>query len=448
MSSNNNVIVGIVGVVIASVFWGSNFVVCKGYDNMPPDGVHFAFLMSLGILIVGFLTLFSSAMEDGDFVAVFSPLGLMGGAMWACGNFLTVPIIFHLGLGVGLCTWVGVNMMVAFVVGVFGLEGLGINLPAEELTRPICGIFGVLLAICGLILLAIVQPSEAEEGGVDNHEKETASAETAGITVTQFTPALMENDKLLQQQDQQEKQQSIQENLEPKLPQEITSNNNPYVSEEQTRMLQPLAVESGADHTHLGDNNDNNNNNGERGEESHELSRPMLVTKKKNTTLGLALAILAGVLYGFQFVPLAIWNAKITDNNGYIFDHKVPSDTIQSLRFFFSQYAGIFLMATLGFFAYGVVTKNHIQLVPAAATLPSILSGILWAIGCAGAMLATSGLGNAVGFPLACNGTFLVNSSWSVLYFKEIQGTRNLCLFGGAIFLLALSSILFSLSKA
>jgi len=357
-NNNNNVIVGIVGVVVASCFWGSNFVVCKGFGQMPPDGVHFAFLMALGILIVGCLTLFSSAMDDGDFQAVFSPLGLLGGAMWACGNFLTVPIIHHLGLGVGLCTWVGVNMMVAFLVGAFGLEGLGIDLPAEELTRPICGIFGILLAICGLILLAVIQPSETEGGGGGNHEKETASADkTTGITVTQSTPAPMESNKLLHQQDPHENQPSFQENLEP-IP-----NNSKDESEEKTMMLQPLALGSGAEDTHLEDTN------WEHGEED-------MILPKKNTTLGLALALLAGVLYGFQFVPLAMWNAKIADNNGYIFDHKVPSDTIQSLRFFFSQYAGIFLMATLGFFAYGVVTKNHIQLVPSDHSLNLVGCGL------------------------------------------------------------------------
>ena len=119
-----NLAVGITGVIVASIVWGSNFTVVRKYD-MPADGVHFAFLMSLGILSVGLLTILSSPVEDGDFEAVFAPCGLVGGALWAAGNFLTVPIIQCIGLGVGLALWAGTNMIVAFVVGAMGLEGVG-----------------------------------------------------------------------------------------------------------------------------------------------------------------------------------------------------------------------------------------------------------------------------------------------------------------------------------
>jgi glucose uptake protein GlcU len=71
----------------------------------------------------------------------------------------------------------------------------------------------------------------------------------------------------------------------------------------------------------------------------------------------------------------------------------------------------------------------------------------MWAIGGAGGIFATSGLGNAVGFPLVLNMSFLVNSSWSILYFKEIQGKKNLQYFGGAFLLIIGSTVLIALSK-
>ena len=104
---------------------------------------------------------------------------------------------------------------------------------------------------------------------------------------------------------------------------------------------------------------------------------------KSNVRLGILMACAAGVLYGFQFVPLTIWNKKISDS-GRIFDHPKPSDTLQALRFFFSQFCGVFLTSLLGFVAYCVKTGNRPRLVPPEAVLPSICSGILWAIGCAG----------------------------------------------------------------
>jgi glucose uptake protein GlcU len=97
-------VVGFVGVIIAALFWGSNFIVCKGY-KLPDDGMHFVLLMSIGILFVGIVALFASAMEDGDFEVVLAPDGLLGGAIWTFGNFLTVPIIENIGLGMGLAIW-------------------------------------------------------------------------------------------------------------------------------------------------------------------------------------------------------------------------------------------------------------------------------------------------------------------------------------------------------
>ena len=102
-------VLGIFGVFLASMFWGSNCVVCRGFD-LPDDGMHFVLLMATGILFVGILSLFTAPHEDGDFEVVFAPEGLAGGIVWACGNFLTVPIIRNCGLGLGFATWSGVNL--------------------------------------------------------------------------------------------------------------------------------------------------------------------------------------------------------------------------------------------------------------------------------------------------------------------------------------------------
>jgi hypothetical protein len=165
-----------------------------------------------------------------------------------------------------------------------------------------------------------------------------------------------------------------------------------------------------------------------------------------NKLLGISFAIVAGILYGFQFVPSTIWHNKVV-SQGHIFDQDIPSELSLATRFFFSQYAGTFLASVSAFTMYCILNGNSPKLVPPAAVLPSILSGAVWAIGCAGGMIATACLGNAVGFPLLLNGAFLVNSSWSIFYFGEIKGRRNLYLFAGAFLLNLISSILISLSK-
>lgn len=382
--------VGAVGVLVSSVFWGSNFIVCRGYD-LPPDGMHFVLLMSTGILLVGILTLFASAHEDGDFEAVFSPDGLVGGAVWATGNFLTVPIVQNAGLGVGFATWCGVNLVVAFVVGAVGF---GAVLPGETLRRPATGAAGIVLAIAALGLFANVKPTLVEAREDDRDEVEESRAD------------------------------------EPLLPSGDAAENSQtdYSSRaEGCSVSTPLAIDGG-EH-----------------EQSHH-GAPSEEASGGNRLLGISMATVAGVLYGFQFVPLSVWHNKV-EESGHIFDQDLPSELVIATRFFFSQFAGIFLTSLLGFCAYCVWVRNRPLLVPPEAILPSILSGVVWALGCAGGMLATSGLGNAVGFPLLLNGAFLVNSCWSILYFKEIRGKRNLQLFGGAFMLCMTSSILISLSK-
>jgi hypothetical protein len=79
--------------------------------------------------------------------------------------------------------------------------------------------------------------------------------------------------------------------------------------------------------------------------------------KTRNIPLGIAMASVSGILYGFQFVPLSIWNNKIKDQ-GHIFDQPKPSDTIQALRFLFSQFAGIFLTSLIGFTVYCIRKGN------------------------------------------------------------------------------------------
>ena len=63
---------GIVGVAMGAVFWGSNFIVLKGYEGLPDDGMCFVFLMATGVLIAGIGTLFANPVVHGDFEVVLA----------------------------------------------------------------------------------------------------------------------------------------------------------------------------------------------------------------------------------------------------------------------------------------------------------------------------------------------------------------------------------------
>jgi hypothetical protein len=250
--------------------------VCKGYD-LPDDGMHFVLLMSTGILLVGMCTLFASQIVDGDFEVVFAPDGLLGGAIWAFGNFLTVPIVKNIGLGMGLAIWAGVNLIVAFIVGAVGM---GSMLPKESLAQPALGGVGILMAVGALILFSRVKPT------LDDGHKEDEMEEAL----------LDKNEETL-----------------------------------------------------------NDDNDGSKG----------------NIQLGIIMASTAGICYGFQFVPLSIWNNKIQDS-GEIFGRPRPSDTIQAMRFFF--FTGTSHSARYVFTLFRVVLNDLFNLfsLQAFSSLPSL----------------------------------------------------------------------------
>ena len=74
------------------------------------------------------------------------------------------------------------------------------------------------------------------------------------------------------------------------------------------------------------------------------------------------------------------------------------SSIVNSLRFFFSQFVGIFCTSVLAFVAYCIVTRNRPSAIPEEAILPSIVSGVMWSIGSMSSMIATEQLGLTVGF--------------------------------------------------
>ena len=134
------------------------------------------------------------------------------------------------------------------------------------------------------------------------------------------------------------------------------------------------------------------------------------------------LAIVAGALYGVQFVPLSVWNKKI-DDAGDIFGHRVREGRQRDC-------GALLLLPGPGHLPRvlrrlrGLLLAARAALVPPGAMLPCVASGLVWSLGCMGGILATAGLGNSVGFVLVLNLSLLVNSAWSVFYFRKSRASE------------------------
>jgi glucose uptake protein GlcU len=107
--------------------------------------------------------------------------------------------------------------------------------------------------------------------------------------------------------------------------------------------------------------------------------------------------------------------------------------------------SGIWIANTVALLFYCLVKRNQPEIYP-NMILPSIISGIMWALACSGWMVATAYLGFTVGYVLVAIGPMIVNSFWTTVVYREISGKKNIIILlaslsvaVGGVVLLALS---------
>lgn len=112
----------------------------------------------------------------------------------------------------------------------------------------------------------------------------------------------------------------------------------------------------------------------------------------RNVKKGLLSAVLAGLIFGSQLVPLKVGNVSTGD-------------------FFFSVSLGIFVTALIIALMHKIRFKNE-------ALKMSILSGMIWNVGNLLSLISISLIGLAKGMPISQSAT-LVAVLWGLFYFKE-----------------------------
>eukprot|EP00457_Paulinella_chromatophora_P009194 gb/GEZN01009251.1/.p1 GENE.gb/GEZN01009251.1/~~gb/GEZN01009251.1/.p1 ORF type:complete len:365 (+),score=40.57 gb/GEZN01009251.1/:79-1173(+) len=151
--------------------------------------------------------------------------------------------------------------------------------------------------------------------------------------------------------------------------------------------------------------------------ESEDWMDKLSISQRRS--LGFGLAVLAGILFGAQFLPAQ-----------YLIDHPdtltdgISPNSDQSLDYVFSCYCGILLAGTTWFLFYAMCRCNHPEVVPALA-FPAFISGLMWGIGCVGWFVANGALKFVVAFPIITTGPGLISTLIGILFFREIEGRRN-----------------------
>ena len=121
-------------------------------------------------------------------------------------------------------------------------------------------------------------------------------------------------------------------------------------------------------------------------------------TQSQNIKKGLLAAVLSGLIFGSQLVPLKFGHVATTD-------------------FFFSTTIGIFLTGLIIFLVKKVGFKNE-------AVAMSILSGIIWNVGNLLSLISISLIGLAKAIPTTQSSS-LIAVLWGIFYFKEITQPRH-----------------------
>lgn len=326
-------VVGYIGAIVASVFFGSNYIPTKNYPT--GDGISFVWSFSAGVMMVGLCTIFITGKS------LFVATGLIGGSLWASGNMCVVPIVKTIGLGLGLLVWGSTSLITGFFVGKFGWFGVDHQTVYHEAINWV----GIVLVVCAMGIFFFIKPS------LEKKEYKQISDTKAG---------------------------DIQ------------------VEEEEDSVLERIPT---------------------------GIKYP----------LGIGLAVVSGMLYGVNMLPMSLWvqyEKSIGNNPG-------------PLDFVFSHFTGIYVYSTVVFVVYAIYNafNGRPPKVYPAAIFPSMISGAMWGVAQCGLMSATQILGYAVGFPIGSAGPLLVSSTWSVVYFREIRGSKNLLLLAGS-FAFLLSGIL------
>ncbi|CAB3408941.1 unnamed protein product [Caenorhabditis bovis] len=344
--------IGLFACAVSSVFFGSMFVTIKNHNS--GDGIFAQWLMSMAILIVGFIAY--AFMEFPGFY----PLAMIGGASWCLGNATAIPIISRLGLAISILIWNTTNCLTGWAGGRFGLFGMKAHVPAS----PLLNYLGLVCVVIGGFLFSRVKSSPTMPAAKRQSRislKDVSNAEKEALNSSCSDDELENGDV------------------------EVLASNH------------------------------------------HE----------KHRILAIIAALISGFFYGMTFVPVIYMIDNPDKFSGY---------PVDGLSYVFSHYFGIFLTSTSLFVVYSLIKKNKPYVLPELC-LPSLAAGFLWAVAQTSFFVANQNLSQAVTFPIISMVPGCIASAWSVFYFKEIQGRRNLAILGCAMFVTLCGSMLTGLSK-
>lgn len=130
--------------------------------------------------------------------------------------------------------------------------------------------------------------------------------------------------------------------------------------------------------------------------------------------VGVVLASIAGILFGANFNPVQ----HVIDHH-----HNNPKYSQAGLDYVFAHFTGIYITSTGWFVVYSIYKRNKPQ-VYSEAIIPTLISGVMWAIAQVSWFVSNDCLSFSVSFPLNIGGVCVMGALLGV-WFGETKGKRN-----------------------
>lgn len=295
----------------------------------------------------------------------FEPLAAAGGVMFQLGNSMCPYIIKLIGLGLGLTIWDLSNMLMGWFTGYFGLFGME---KEHDVEIPAMNFVGLVLASVSLVFFSL---ASAFDGKTQPQDLAAKAKEDKAETDPEGRPG-----------------------CGPSFGGETASNHPSH----------PSAAN--------GDGGDGGGGDGDGKVDSME--QPRQSQCRFSAMLGFSMAVAAGLLFGATFdLPMDLKNGEF----GEAHRHDI-------LYYVFSHFLGIFFTAIASLVVY-IAVKGKKSHMPGKLIFPSILSGLIWAVGMVAWFQANVELGYTVAFPIVGSLPGIIAIFIGLCFLGEMQTRRS-----------------------
>eukprot|EP00472_Partenskyella_glossopodia_P013750 CAMPEP_0197519116 /NCGR_PEP_ID=MMETSP1318-20131121/4381_1 /TAXON_ID=552666 /ORGANISM="Partenskyella glossopodia, Strain RCC365" /LENGTH=395 /DNA_ID=CAMNT_0043069915 /DNA_START=24 /DNA_END=1208 /DNA_ORIENTATION=+ len=383
---------------MASLMFALMYVPVKFYPTY--DGITFQWFMCSGVWISGFILHLAMGYDGLDRTVMIQ--GIVGGSMWAFANYLVVPVMQLIGLGLGFASFNVANLVVGYFVGRFGLFGCAVD-PATYL-----GDAGLAVLVMSFIFMLNVTTDTDKSSNKDSAESAKALLDTSGKERDEEADAAVdETSSTTQTRLKHPNYRSTADSATSYSP--MNRSRSPGVRRRKNFRRQssllfgamPGAVASIGELPEQEDFNKTftstdlkNMNTNLLADSSNPWQTPPVLGDSKNQPsiikeeeaadpppkepatpseadeacwkrpLGFVLAIVSGLLMGTNLIPFLHWQEA--------------NPTLHPWEFVSAQTTGVYFMSTIIYLFYSLYARLSKRKVPHSGIRPAFFSGVIW----------------------------------------------------------------------